>query len=298
MMLRGNYEAHELFLAPARPTSELWRLGLGIIVVIIAFLALNLFYGQLLIMTLAGQYPNLMGDLIKGHTPVMLLLLLSTFSLMLLSVIAATTMVHQRSPLTLLGPLRRFFSQFGAVVFLVVLLFITLTILPPWGMGAPYRPGLPLGEWVLWLPLSLAAVLLQVSAEEIAFRGYLQQQLAARFRSPLIWMVIPSVAFGALHLTETAGENALLVAAWATLFGMLMADLTARAGSLGPAIAIHFCNNVSALLFVSLPDELSGLALYLTPFSMEETDVMRNWLYVDFAFMLVTWLTARLAIRR
>ncbi|MCX8226128.1 MAG: CPBP family intramembrane metalloprotease, partial [Sulfitobacter sp.] len=82
------------------------------------------------------------------------------------------------------------------------------------------------------------------------------------------------------------------------VFGILMADLTARAGSLGPAIAVHLCNNVAAILITSMPDDLSGLALYLTPFSMEDTEAMRAWLPVDFALMLVSWLAARLAIRR
>ena len=77
-----------------------------------------------------------------------------------------------------------------------------------------------------------------------------------------------------------------------------MADLTARAGTLGPAIAVHFVNNVTAILIVSMPDNLSGLALYLSPFSLADTEAVRAWLPVDFGFMLVSWLTARLAIRR
>jgi hypothetical protein len=67
---------------------------------------------------------------------------------------------------------------------------------------------------------------------------------------------------------------------------------------LGPAIAVHFWNNVSAILIISLPDGLSGLALYLTPFSMNDTAQIRAWLPVDFAITLVFWLAARLAIRR
>ena len=77
-----------------------------------------------------------------------------------------------------------------------------------------------------------------------------------------------------------------------------LADLTARAGTLGPAIAVHFVNNASPFLLVSLPDDLSGLSLYLGSFSMGDEAMMRAWLPVDFAFMIVSWLTARLAIRR
>ena len=44
---------------------------------------------------------------------------------------------------------------------------------------------------------ALALIFLQASAEEAVFRGYLLQQLRARFRSPLVWAVLPALLFGA-----------------------------------------------------------------------------------------------------
>ena len=82
------------------------------------------------------------------------------------------------------------------------------------------------------------------------------------------------------------------------LFGAAMADLTARAGNLGPAIAVHFVNNALALLVVALPDQLGGAALYLLPFGMSDVEVMRAWMPVDFVTTCLMWLVARLAIRR
>ena len=112
-------------------------------------------------------------------------------------------------------------------------------------------------------------------------------------------MLIPSALFAfGHHSPETAGENAWIVTLWAGVFGLLMADLTARAGSLGPAMAIHFINNLSALVLVSLPDQMSGLSLYHMPFGMNDAAAMAPWLPVDFAFMIVMWLAARLALRR
>jgi len=166
-------------------------------------------------------------------------------------------------------------------------------------VGAPLVPNVPPGQWVLLLPLALAGVLIQVSAEEIVFRGYLQQQLAARFASPLIWMGLPSALFAlGHHQPDVAGDNAWMITIWAGVFGVLMADLTARSGSLGPAIAVHFVNNVSAIVIVSLPEDLSGLSLFTTPFGMDDTEALRAWLPVDFAMMVVMWLAARLALRR
>ncbi|MFC3118697.1 type II CAAX prenyl endopeptidase Rce1 family protein [Jhaorihella thermophila] len=76
-----------------------------------------------------------------------------------------------------------------------------------------------------------------------------------------MWAVVPSVLFAAGHYVPAeAGPNAPLVAAWAGLFGLLMADLTARAGTLGPAIAVHMFNNITSLLlfFDARPVERAG----------------------------------------
>jgi membrane protease YdiL (CAAX protease family) len=207
--------------------------------------------------------------------------------------------VHDRHIGAVLGDWPLLVSQFRDVLILLILLNVAVWVLPPWDWGAPFVSNLSLSTWMMLLPISLLAVFVQISAEEVLFRGYLQQQLAARFSSPLVWMVLPAVVFGWGHyLPESDGVVAGPVALWAVVFGILMADLTARAGTLGPAIAVHLVNNVSAMMLVSLPDGFSGLALYLAPFSMEDTDMILAWLPVDFVFMIVSWLAARLAIRR
>ena len=299
MSWRPNYSAHAAFVAPARSTSALWRFFLGLFVAVVAYVALNELYFQTIYGLAGSAAPSLHGDLLKGATPQAMYLLLFSFGTMAMAVAVTVPIVHRRSAGSLLGLPRRLWPSFRAVSGAMLLLGVTLAVLPPWSMGGELAPNLPLSRWLLLLPLSLLAVLVQVSAEEIVFRGYVQQQLAARFNAPLIWMVLPSALFAAGHyLPAEAGENALMVALWAGVFGILMADLTARSGSLGPAIAVHLWNNVSAILIVSLPDDLSGLALYLTPFSMDDAAALRSWLPVDFALMLVSWLAARLAIRR
>ncbi|MFG6566310.1 CPBP family intramembrane glutamic endopeptidase [Sulfitobacter sp. 1A13679] len=299
MNWRPDYSAHAAFVAPARNTSALWRFFLGLFVAVVAYVALNELYFQTVYGLAGSAAPSLHGDLLKGATPQAMYLLLFSFGTMAMAVAVTVRIVHRRSAGSLLGLPRRLWPSFRAVSGAMLLLGVTLAVLPPWSMGGELTPNLPLSRWLLLLPLSLLAVLVQVSAEEIVFRGYVQQQLAARFNAPLIWMVLPSVLFAAGHyLPAEAGENALMVALWAGVFGILMADLTARSGSLGPAIAVHLWNNVSAILIVSLPDDLSGLALYLTPFSMDDAAALRSWLPVDFALMLVSWLAARLAIRR
>lgn len=89
-------------------------------------------------------------------------------------------------------------------------------------------------------------------------------------------MGVPSILFAVGHYTpDMAGDNALLIALWACVFGLLTSDLTARAGTLGPAIALHFFNNIIALLFISLPDNLNGLALFTLPFDASDAEQLR-----------------------
>jgi len=299
MILRPDYRAHQAFIAPARKAAALWRFIAGFLLAAAGYVFLNQFFFSAVYSLSGAGGAGLYERLVLGSTPLAMLLLLFSFGFLTLSVAISVRVMHQRSFLSLLGPLSVFWRDFRAVAVMLVLISVVLAMLPPWDMGGDYVPNLAFGTWLTLLPLSLLAVFVQVSAEEIAFRGYVQQQLAARFRSPLIWMVLPSVLFALGHyLPDMAGENALLIAIWAGVFGMLMADLTARSGSLGPAIAVHLVNNLSAILLVSLPDNMSGLSLYLSPFSMQDAEAMQAWLPVDFALMIVSWLAARLAIRR
>ena len=299
MIWRLNYDAHDGFVDPARQSAALWKFVLGFSLAAIGYVALNQMFFQMVYSAIGARSTELYNQLLSGSTPQAMFLLLFSFVFMTVGVGVSVRIVHRRSVLSLLGDLRLGARQFGAVSAMMLGLTFILFVLPPWDMGGEFVPNLDLSRWLMLLPLSLVAVFIQVSAEEVVFRGYVQQQLAARFRSPLVWMILPSVVFAVGHyLPETAGENALIIAAWAGVFGILMADLTARSGSLGPAIAVHFWNNVSAILIVSMPENLSGLALYLAPFSMGDSDAMRAWLPVDFALMFVSWLAARLAIRR
>jgi uncharacterized protein len=297
MILRADYAAHEVFVAPARACNQVWRLLLGFMVIGVGYVALTQMFFQV-VQALLGS-GSLQGDLLGGRTPGAMYLLLFSFAFLAMPVVVVVRLLHRRPVPSLFGPTLRFISQLTAVSIAMMALGAAVFVLPPWGLGGDLSLNMPVGQWLLLLPLSMAAVLVQVGTEELLFRGYIQQQLAARFRSPLVWMVLPSLVFATGHyLPQSAGDNALVIALWAGLFGILMADLTARAGSLGPAIAVHFWNNVSAILIVSLPDDLSGLALFLAPFGMADADAIRTWLPVDFALMLTGWLAARVAIRR
>lgn len=293
------YEAHAAFVAPARGKPELWRFLVGLVLIMVIILGLTALY-QAAVLRLGGT--ALHRDITRlegaGSTPAGVMVLLYSFAIMILATAVVTAQMHKRSPLTLLGPLPQMLRQFGATMAVLIALGLAITVLPPWGYAEPLIPGVPPMLWLLLLPLSLTAVLVQTSAEEILFRGYIQQQLAARFASPLIWMVAPAVIFGLLHYRPDAGANGGLIMLWAAGFALAAADLTARAGTLGPAIALHFMSNTSALLFLAADGTLSGLALFRLQVDMADTEALRPYLMIDASVILVGWLAARVAIRR
>lgn len=294
-----SYAAHDAFVAPARPRAEPWRLLLGLVLIVVAILGLTALYHQALL-HLAS--PDLHRDVTRiegpGRTAPGVLALLGSFVIITLSVVLITAQLHRRNPLTLLGPLPVMLRQFGATTAVLLVLGAVVMILPPWGFPDPVLRGMPPLIWLLLLPVSLIAVLIQTSAEEILFRGYVQQQLAARFRSPVVWMFAPAILFGLLHYRADAGENLALIMLWAGGFALVAADLTARAGTLGPAIALHFLWNSVSLLLLSVEGTLSGLALFLLQVDMADPVALRPYLLIDGTLLFVAWLAARLAIRR
>ncbi|KAA2312526.1 CPBP family intramembrane metalloprotease [Pseudooceanicola sediminis] len=224
------------------------------------------------------------------------LLFLGSFAAALVALTLMLRLLHGRGLAALIGPWPLAGAQFLRVAGHVALLQAIVWLLP---MPADLRPERHLGlaPWVGLLPVALPAILIQIAAEELLFRGYLQSRLSARFANPLVWMVLPSLVFGALHYQGAAGPNGLWFVASATLFALTAADLTARSGTLGPALALHFINNVLAILFIGFGDELGGLALYHLP--VEASDpALTPLMPLDLATTAVLWLAARLALRR
>ena len=123
--------------------------------------------------------------------------------------------------------------------------------------------------------------------------------MAARFRSPVVWLILPALAFGAVHFDPgTAGGNVWIVVAAAALFGLAAGDLTARTGSLGAAWGFHFANNAVAILFISTKGTITGLSLMQTPYGADNTDVARLLMFGDLALLLIAWALLRRLLRR
>ncbi len=284
------------FVAPARSRPQLWRLfaGFGLIVAGYVLGFLMVLAGLVATMGLGPAQVYLASLPATGGTPTLVVLMLALFAAPLLAAILAARLLHGRGPETLFGA--GLLAGFARSAMIAAFVYGAVTLLLP----VPFEavPGVPLPIFLSFLPLALVVLLIQTGAEEVVFRGYLQSQLAARFRHPLVWMVVPALCFGLLHADPTGGPDKLWLLLPPTLFGLIAADLTRVTGSIGAAWGLHFANNASAILLISLDGNLSGLALYRTPFGADDLSLANPLVWQDMTVTVIVWACIRLWLAR
>jgi len=283
----------EAFVLSARTKPEIWRIavGFGLILVVyfVIMLLILIVFGGLL-SALVYSFPSQNARGFEFVEPLDMLVLLSTFSGATIGALLAVRFLHGRGFLTLLFVDARQFRRHAVVAFHIIVPIFTAFILVSVAIAPPIAKT-PFVQWLSLMPFALVLLLIQTSAEEIVFRGYLLQQLAARFQSRWVFMVSPSVLFGLLHYDPSElGPNAWLVVLDTTIIGFIAADLTVRTGNLAAAIVFHFVNNVFALLLVSIDGSMSGLALYVAPYSAADVETLRTLLFADIAIYLIGYL--------
>lgn len=296
-----GYAPHAFFVDPARRSSALFHTFVG-------FWAIEFFYGLVrdavdfvafsLFPDKADEYFELVS------APAMLYDLFAFLSLIVVMAVVIR-LTHQRGLATLIGDARLARQDVVRALLAAVTMHLVLEFVLP--VGAEGARIVSLSHWLLYLPWALLALLVQTSAEEMFYRGYLQQQLAARFPNPLVWMVVPNLAFAWVHWNnaDTYAQQVQYVV-WAFVFGMLASDLTARSGTLGAAIGYHFANNIFAfLVFGDEGGPDSGLALLLFPVPEGAVDVVAGvepvltlGFGMDLLILVLVWLAVRVAIRR
>ena len=295
-----SYKLHENLVNPARQKSGIFRLLLGLVILTLVYLVLLTALLFALKLTMGGVWvSNLRSGVVTS--PGQTLTLLGSFSTMAIAVGAVVLILHHRSPTTLLGGLRPAFDQFcqsirGLIPYLIIVILLVFS-------SQDMQPHLAIGTWLTLLPITLVLLMVQVGAEELVFRGYLQSQLAAINAPTFVWILLPSIAFGLLHYDPaTTGDLAPWIVLWAIFFGVAAADLTARYGTLGPAIAMHFVNNFAAITLMGVKDNLGGLNLYVYPFSISNTSKFTEILPLEtfalgLAYLSIRWAMAwRVAI--
>lgn len=246
------------------------------------------------------QMPSVVADpsridaFFNGSTPAAVNWTLASFAIYTGLLMLVLQVLHRVGLAHLFGPLRLAWPQFWRVSLYLAPLYALLVL--PAAFAPEAEQQYPMLVWLSFLPVTLVMLFVQISSEELIFRGYLQSHFAALSRHPIVWMGIPSFLFGMIHFDPLSpGYSAWGYVVWAMCLGLVCADLTARSGSLGPALAVHFVNNFGAIAFLASDNWLYGAALFIWPMHGQAWE---PWIPYEALMLSCVWLTARLALRR
>ena len=196
----------------------------------------------------------------EGLQPLLPYLVLN-FSLiaLLISSYIAVRFLHQRRFITLINPTdyvrwARLFQGFGVYFLLAAIANLAEAVFFP----GSYSFTLDLSQFLVFLPIALVITPLQVSAEEVFFRGYLMQGIALKTRNSLIPVLSSSILFMLPHLLNPeVDQSPLVLTTFYFIFGLFLAFITVKDNGLELAIGAHAANN----LFIALIANYSNSAL-------------------------------------
>lgn len=284
-------EPFESFVAPARSKPQIWR----VVVAVLAWFAIGFGFAVALAAILAYRDPDMVAStgLFVGTTPLGVVSFLSVFVGAFLGIWLITLVLHRRGLRSLIGrgPVLRNFIVAAGLFAMLQAINVGL-----WHLSYDSVPNVALDTFLAWLPILIAVLVIQTGAEELLCRGYLMQQLAARFASRWVWMVIPQVFFALLHFNPaTYGPITWVIIGFIFILAMLWADLTRITGNLGAAWGWHFANNFIVFGVFGSPGDVDGLALRVTPYDVTDTPMLA---YVGaVATMVLTWVILRRLLR-
>ncbi|MEP5762211.1 MAG: type II CAAX endopeptidase family protein [Litoreibacter sp.] len=293
-------ENFEAFIAPARRYPAIWRMILGIISGFLVFLIGAFFVTTLLSRALGiidVSSPDFISELERAETPEFMIIIFATFIPMALGAITMAAW-HKRGLASLLGTRHRFVEFFAKGFAVIVVLTAGYFAIDFITGGLDFVRHLTWTEWSKHLIWAVPLLFIQITAEELVFRGYLQQQLAVCFNSFIWWMILPSLVFALGHFKADLDPVLAVMIVFATfLFGLIAADFTRITGSLGAAMGLHFANNFFSLLVIGVPGQLSGVALFHTPYRMDDAELVAGFLVIDIAILGLIWLIGRRILR-
>jgi uncharacterized protein len=237
------------FLQAARAGKyDFWRYLLTILMVTFLFLSGGVCLAVVVLISGAK-------DLLSIPPALYLALNLVPFFFVLVGLGIALPLLHHRSPLTLVCPVRPFALKpffISAAAWLVVsaAVDIILSLIQPGNYVFKFN-------WSQFFPWMVAAILLlpfQCAAEEFFFRGYLTQGLGLAGGFWLAWLV-PSFLFGLLHGAnpEVLKYGPLLTLPVYLATGLLMGWITLRSEGLEMSLGLHIANNFYSALLVTFP---------------------------------------------
>lgn len=260
-------------ILPARP--KLWRWILGTVIILFSWLIIGglltilvaeIFNLDLAVLTAVDDEGR---ALLRSYAPWQAA---SAVLISFIPLLLAPILLHR---FLLRGKVKELFTRSGRsfarevrIGALVMLSLILASSIPDFIFNnSDYKWSFDLEKFLPYLVIVLLLIPMQTTAEEVFYRGWIQQRLEKGARS--IWFVstIGGLLFALPHLAnpEVSGNIALPIIGYGST-GFMLTWVTMRDKSMGLAVGAHAANNLSAGLLVSSIDSaLPSASLYVTP---------------------------------
>ena len=282
------------FSEAARPHDEWWRFALGIFVFYLLSV-LFILLGNIGIRAILFGPPSMESWGVEAKNAVRLplfpagsaaasLAVLGMFITQWPALWVMLRVVHLRRLDSLFGPTCKINWTHFRIGLAVSLSIGAIAWAPTlFGEGPAEFTAIDINRWIPLLFLGVPLIFVQVASEEMVFRGYMLQQFAAKFWSPLGWSIVPSLLFALSH----SADNTVFGISWFHfVFGLIMAAVTSRTANLGAAIGLHLGHNIINILIISAPSKtVSGLALFAV--SQKADTQLSNYIYIALMFICV-----------
>jgi hypothetical protein len=219
-----------------------------------------------------------------------------SFLTYIFSLAFALRVVHSRELRTVLTDGHRFdWSRVARGFLLYAALLAGPFLLFLWTSPQPLPIHFEPSAFLKLMLISSAALIIQTSAEEMVFRGYLMQFMASFTSSPLFIIGVPSLLFALAHLgnPELAADPG--VFGFYLGFGVFMALIAVRDRSLELTIGAHFANNLITAVLVRTQDSVfqtPTLFVLPAPGPMDQVPILAPTL-APILYFLITSLVMR-----
>jgi hypothetical protein len=263
-------ESHE---PSSRP--RLWRWILGTFIILISWLAL----GAILTAVFAGLFGlDLLAlastnkeslAIVRGYEPwqAASAVLVSFIPLLVIPILLHRYLLKQ--------PLRNLFTRSNRNFSQEVLLGAAVMSLLLLASGLPdfifnnssYAWSFDAAKFIPYLLVAFTLIPIQTTAEEVFYRGWIQQRLENGRRSIWLVSILGGLLFALPHMgnPEVSGNLILPILGYGAS-GFMFTWVTMRDQSMGLAVGAHAANNILAGLFVSSSDSaLPAASIWVTP---------------------------------
>ena len=222
----------------------------------------------------------------------LLSLLFSMFVFALIALAAVVKFLHKKTFLSIITAYDKFrFGRFFFAFLIWGVLIVAITVIgyllnkdEITVQFDPYNFGMLVLVTVLLMPI-------QTSTEEIIFRGYLVQGLAQVFKNGIVPLIITSVLFGLVHMSnpEAKAFGCLTMLPYYTVFGFFLGAITLLDEGLELAMGIHCANNlISSLLITSPNGVLKTDAIFVTKAENPGAEFI-TWVLLASVTFIIFW---------